>query len=88
MVDRQYGFAAIQMVTTDWRKGQTVTLWKQKVLHLERKSSMHQCMLWTHRVESSFAVKVLGILTDDKLIVSQKHICRKGGQQPEGQQLH
>ena len=41
-----------------------------KVLHLERNKPMHQYILETDRLESSFAEKALGVLVNIKLNVS------------------
>lgn len=45
---------------------------KWEILHLGRRNSMQQYMLWAHRPESSFAEKGLGVLVHNKLTTSQQ----------------
>ena len=77
VVDRQYGCAAIQRNLhrlEKWVNGNLMAFnkGKWKVLHLGKRNSMHQYMLWAHRLESSFAEKGLGVLVDNKLTMSQQ----------------
>ena len=77
VADAPEGFAAIQrnlnrLVKWTDRNLMKLNNGKCKVLPLERNNPIHQYMLRTNQLESSFAEKDLGVLMDIKLHVIQQ----------------